>query len=80
MKPCLTILLDLDVEEGLRRNRHAQKEDRFELETIEFHNRVRKGFLEIAGEEPERIKALDASRSAEEINREVVKIIETLWR
>ncbi|GBD96881.1 MAG TPA: dTMP kinase [Nitrospirae bacterium] len=75
MKPCLTLLLDLDVEEGLRRNRHAQKEDRFELETIEFHNRVRKGFLKIAEEEPERIKVLDASRSAEEINREVVEII-----
>jgi dTMP kinase len=79
MKPFLTILLDLDVEEGLRRNRNAQKEDRFELETIEFHHRVRKGFLKIAEEEPERIRVVDASGSAEEINREVVKIVDGLW-
>jgi dTMP kinase len=79
MKPFLTILLDLDVEAGLRRNRNAQKEDRFELETIEFHHRVRKGFLKIAEEEPERIRVVDASGSAEEINREVVKIVDGLW-
>lgn len=79
LKPYLTFLLDLDVEEGLRRNRDAQKEDRFELETIEFHNRVRDGFHKIAGEEPDRIKLIDASRSAEEVSREVIKIMEESW-
>ena len=79
LKPFLTFLLDLDVEEGLRRNRHAQKEDRFELETIEFHARVRQGFIQIAAEEPERIKVIDASRSAEEVSREVIRIIEESW-
>jgi dTMP kinase len=72
-------LLDLDVEEGLRRNRNAQKMDRFELETIEFHNRVRKGFLQIARHEPERINVIDASRSAEEVSREIIKIVDKLW-
>ncbi len=76
LKPFLTFLLDIDVEEGLRRNRRAQKEDRFELETIEFHNHVRKGYLQIAKEEPERIKVIDASRSAEEVSREITGIIE----
>ncbi|MBI5409862.1 MAG: dTMP kinase [Nitrospirae bacterium] len=80
LKPFLTFLLDLDVEEGLRRNRHARKEDRFELETIEFHNRVRKGFLQIASEEPERIKVVDAARSAEEVHGDIIKIIEESWR
>jgi dTMP kinase len=79
LKPFLTFLLDLDVEEGLRRNRHARKEDRFEMETIEFHTRVRKGFLQIAAEEPERIKVLDASLSAEEVASEVRRIIEESW-
>ena len=79
MKPFLTILLDMDVEEGLRRNRRAQKEDRFELETVEFHNRVRKGFLQIAGEEPERVKIVDASSSTEEVSRKVIRIVEDLW-
>lgn len=79
LKPFLTFLLDLDVEEGLRRNRSAQKEDRFEMETLEFHTRVRKGFLQIASHETERIKVIDASRSTEEVNREITGIIEKLW-
>ncbi len=79
MKPWLTFMLDLDVEEGLRRNRRAQKEDRFELETIEFHERVRKGFLKISVEEPERIKVIDASHSAEEVKRKIIETFETLW-
>jgi dTMP kinase len=80
MKPYLTILLDLDVEEGLRRNRNARKEDRFELEAVEFHGRVRQGFLEIAKEEPERIRVVDASGDAEGISKEIIKIVEGLWR
>ncbi len=80
LKPFLTFLLDLDVEEGLRRNRQARKEDRFELETIEFHNRVRQGFLSIAAEEPKRVKVINASRSAQEVNKDIIKGIEESWR
>ena len=76
LQPFLTFLLDLDVEEGLRRNRNAQKEDRFEMETIEFHDRVRKGFLQIAAENPDRVKVIDASRRTEEISGEIIKIVE----
>ena len=79
MKPFLTFLLDMDVEEGLRRNRRAQKEDRFELETVEFHNRVRKGFHQIAAEEPDRIKIVDASVSAEEVTKKILEILERSW-
>jgi len=79
LKPFLTFMLDLDVEEGLKRNRKASKEDRFELETVEFHKRVRKGFLQIASEEPERIKVIDASRNPDEISEEIIKIIEEQW-
>ena len=73
-------MLDLDVKEGLKRNRKANKEDRFELETVEFHNRVRKGFLQIASEEPERVKVIDASRSQNEISEDIIKVIEEQWR
>ncbi len=79
MKPFLTILLDMDAEEGLRRNRRAQKEDRFELENIEFHNLVRKGFLQIADEEPERVKIVDASSGEDEVSREIIRIVEESW-
>ena len=79
MKPSLTILLDLDAEEGLRRNRRARKEDRFELENIDFHKLVRKGFLQIADEEPERVKIVDASSGEDEVSREVIRIVEESW-
>ncbi len=81
IRPSLTFLLDIDVKEGLRRNRHARKEDRFELEAVEFHNRVRRGFLDIAGREPERVKVIDASRTPAEVGLEIRKIMEGLsWR
>jgi dTMP kinase len=80
MKPCLTFLLDLDVEEGLRRNREARKDDRFEQETVAFHTLVRQGFHQIAGEEPERVKVVDASKSKEEVSTEILRIIEEVWR
>ncbi len=80
LKPFQTFLLDLDVEEGLKRNRKAGKQDRFELETVEFHKRVRKGFIQIASEEPDRVKVIDASRGPEEISEDIIKIIEEQWR
>jgi dTMP kinase len=78
LKPSLTILLDIEVEEGLRRNRRANKEDRFEMETIEFHRRVREGYLRLAEGESDRIRLIDASDSIEEVHREIVEIIKEL--
>lgn len=80
IKPFLTFLLDLGVEEGLRRNRDARKVDRFEQETADFHNLVRQGFHQIAREEPERVKVVDASKSTEEVSKEIIRIIEETWR
>jgi dTMP kinase len=77
--PSLTFILLLDIEEGLRRNRHAHKEDRFELETIEFHKRVRNGYLQIAEGDPERARLIDASGSNEEISTELIRIVEETW-
>jgi dTMP kinase len=79
VEPYLTFLLDTDVEEGLRRNRNAKKEDRFELETVAFHERVRQGFHEIAGNEPERVKIIDASQSKEEVTKQIIEIFEQAW-
>lgn len=73
--PDLTILFDLDVEIGLGRNRGANKVDRLELESIEFHKRVRDGFLKIAADEPERISLVDASRPPEAVRERVWEII-----
>ena len=79
MRPALTIILDLEVEEGLRRNREARKEDRFEQETIDFHNRVRQAFHQIARDDPRRVRIVDASRSIDEVARDVRRIAGELW-
>ena len=67
LKPDLTILLDTSAEEGLARKKGKARRDRFEQENIAFHRRVRKGYLELAAQEPERWLKIDASQSKEEI-------------
>lgn len=74
--PDLTLLLDLDVEEGFRRlaERQAREKcgpDRMERETREFHRRVRDGYLEIARREPDRFRVIDAAASAEVVEERV---------
>jgi dTMP kinase len=66
LKPDLTILLDIPVEEGLAR-KMARKQDRFEQETAIFHQRVREGYLELAAAEPRRWLVVDATRSKQQI-------------
>jgi dTMP kinase len=80
LKPFVTFLLDLEVEDGLERNRKAKKEDRFELETVDFHKRVRNGYLQIARDEPERVKVIPASDSSEAVHKRIVKTLEDLWQ
>jgi dTMP kinase len=75
LRPDITMLLDLDVETGLKRNRRINKTDRLELEDVEFHQRVRKGYHELAAKEPERIKVLDASGGIEELNIVIANMI-----
>jgi dTMP kinase len=75
IKPDLTFLFDLDVEIGLRRNRDINKIDRLELEDIEFHKRVRDGYLQIAKKEPSRIKIIDASETISEISEKIWGIV-----
>ncbi|MEW6162522.1 MAG: dTMP kinase [Nitrospirota bacterium] len=76
LKPDITLLLDLDVEIGLKRNRGINKTDRLEIEDLEFHKRVRDGYLEIAAKEPERIELIDASESIEGVHRRIIRIVE----
>jgi dTMP kinase len=65
LKPDLTILLDVPPEKGLSRKFGAIK--KFEREVLEFHERVRKGYLKLAADEPERWLVVDASQSKETI-------------
>lgn len=63
LRPDLTLLLDLDVARGLARRRDEGEEmNRLDLETIEFHRRVRAGYLALAAAEPARWQLIDADR------------------
>jgi dTMP kinase len=59
LKPDLTILLDMSPEQGLARKQNLK--DRFELEDLSFHHRVREGYLKMAAAEPDRWLVIDAS-------------------
>lgn len=80
LKPDLTILLDLDVREGLKRVRKisGRRMDRMERESLKFHERVRKGYLEIASREPERVKLIKVEETPEKTHLEIVKVIDKL--
>ena len=54
------------------------REDRFEKEEIDFHRRVREGYLEIAKKEPGRIKVINADREVRVIHREICGLVESL--
>jgi dTMP kinase len=87
-RPDLTLLLDCPVDVGLGRtaSRQAQspsgapKEDRFEREKLEFHERVRAGFLDLARQEPERFRIIDAARSADDVSLAIRKIVDEAMR
>jgi dTMP kinase len=69
LMPDLTILLDLPPSAGLGRRRSSA--DRLESEPLEFHQRVRTGFLALAAAHPARYLVLDASQPEGEISREI---------
>ncbi len=80
-KPDLTIILDIDPEIGLKRSFSKAetaevKELRFENIDIDFHKRLRNGFLDIARAESERCVVLDANKSIECLHLDIVKLID----
>jgi dTMP kinase len=82
LKPDLTLILDLPVQEGLDRawqrinnQSGGLPEDRFEKEAIAFHERVRQGYLALADNEPERFRLIDASRDGQTVHKEIAEIV-----
>ena len=70
--PQLTFLLDLPAESGLARVRTRSLFDRIEEEEAEFHESVRKGFLDRADKHPERFAPVDASASRMDVHRRIM--------
>jgi len=76
LKPDLTLLFDLDVEEGLRRRRAGAGEwNRLDAYGPDFHRRVRAGYHALAIEEPDRWVVIDAARPVEVVRKEVEKVV-----
>ncbi|HUU42199.1 MAG TPA: dTMP kinase [Planctomycetota bacterium] len=70
-QPDLVVVLDVDAEAGL--GRVTKEFDRMERKPLEFHRRVREGYLAVAGNDPDRYVVLDASRTVDEV-------AEAVWR
>ncbi|HEY8042786.1 MAG TPA: dTMP kinase, partial [Streptosporangiaceae bacterium] len=66
LRPELTVLLDMPPASGL--GRRARSADRLEAEPLDFHERVRRGFLDLARAEPDRYLVLDAAQSPEDVS------------
>lgn len=76
LKPDLTIVFDIDVETSM--SRVGKNKDRMESAGVEFFNRVREGYLEIAKKEPQRVRVIDSSDTIENIHKKVVELVEKL--
>jgi dTMP kinase len=78
LDPDLTILLDVDVEVGLKRKKENGLEwNRMDAHEVQFYQRVRNGYLEMVKAEPKRWITLDASKSWDEVQKELRKLIIT---
>lgn len=83
LKPDLTLLFDCPPEEGLARARHrvqgllpgVSPEDRFEREELDFHRRVRQGYLALAAEEPGRFRVIDGAPGIDEVQQRVREVV-----
>jgi dTMP kinase len=76
VRPDLTILLDVPVEAGLARKAPGDV-TRFEAEfDLDFHRRVRQGFLAIAAAEPDRISVVDATGDVDAVRAAIVALID----
>lgn len=75
-KPDLTLFLDISIKLGLERAGKRSTPDRIETEDLRFFEDVRKGYLERANNEPERIKIIDASGSIETVQQRISETLE----
>ena len=78
LTPQLTVLLDLDPALGLSRAARVNTPDRIEAAGLEFHGRVRQGFLTLAAAEPGRFLLLDAAQPEEVLAERIWQAMQAL--
>ncbi len=77
LTPDLTLYLDIVAKEGLQRRRLGGDEwNRLDAEALDFHQRVRSGYLEMIKREPDRWAVIDAARSVEEVQAEIRTVVQ----
>ena len=83
-KPDVTFLLDCPSDLGLRRavrrnqRQRKEKEERFEREKIQFHHRVRRGYLSLAKKDPQRVKVIDTRKGPDKVFETIRDIVDNL--
>ena len=79
IEPDVTFVLDIDPKVGLKRSLdRSNQENRFESYNIDFHNKIRSAFLEIANKNKNRCVVIDASLNEQEINNLIITVIDNL--
>ena len=80
LKPDLTVLLDVNVEIGLRRKKAAEEWNRMDQQAIDFHQRTREGYLALAAAEPGRWVIVDASGTVPQVSDRIWQIVSVRLR
>lgn len=76
LEPDLTLVFDISPEEGLARTQaRSGNEDRFELLGLEFHKKVRDGYLDIVRRFPHRCVVIDAAQDIETVQAQVMRVV-----
>jgi dTMP kinase len=75
LKPDLTLLLDVDVEEGLRRKARGSEWNRLDAYTVDFYQRVRQGYFELVRFDPGRWVIVDANRPLDQVEEEIRRVV-----
>jgi dTMP kinase len=75
LMPDLTVLLDVDIEIGLKRKKKGAEWNRLDAYTVEFHQRVRAGYLKMVKQEPARWVVVDANREWNEVQAGLRRVI-----
>lgn len=76
--PDVTLYFDIDPEIAFARKNGADKADRIETKGMNFHKKVREGFLKLSKMFPERIKVIDASKSLEEVTAQIFEVLRAM--
>ncbi|MFY9268857.1 MAG: dTMP kinase [Candidatus Manganitrophaceae bacterium] len=80
LRPDLTLLLDIDVKSGLARLKNRGEINRLDLETLSFHEAVRKGYRKLAKRNRRRIQTISADAGVEQIAKKIRKVVDVYLR